>query len=191
MQRIRRADHRDVVNVRDEAGAIGLERVRDPHADFDRRFANARSRLVATCRALVGDDAEDVVQDTYLRASSRLGQLRDPASLEAWLAAMAINDCYGRHRRRQRLAELLSGVVPTSPAASDPDLRAMVEALPYRQRTVVVLHYGHGLTLEEIARLLTENPNTIRSVLFRARAKLRAQLSDEPGRGRREPSHVR
>ena len=90
---------------------------------------------------------------------------------------MAINECYGRHRRRQRLTELLSGFTPASPPESDPDLRALVEALPYRERTVVVLHYGHGLTLEEVAGLLAEKPSTIRSVLFRARAKLRAQLS--------------
>jgi RNA polymerase sigma-70 factor (ECF subfamily) len=62
---------------------------------------------------------------------------------------------------------------------SDPGLRELVEALPFRDRTVVVLHYGHGLTLEEIARLLGEKPTTIRSVLFRARARLRADLSDE------------
>ena len=44
--------------------------------------------------------------------------------------------------------------MPAAPPVSDPDLRAMVETLPYRQRTIVVLHYGHGLSLEEIARLL-------------------------------------
>jgi RNA polymerase sigma-70 factor (ECF subfamily) len=151
-------------------GAIELERLRTTQADFERRFSDARGALVATCRGLVGDEAEDVVHDTYLRAASRLNQLHDWASLEAWLAAMAVNECYQRHRRRRRLTELLSGFKPTAAPESDPDLRALVEALPHRERTVVVLHYGHGLTLEEVAGLLAEKPSTIPSVLFRARA---------------------
>ncbi len=51
-----------------------------------------------------------------------------------------------------------------------------MQALPFRDRTVVVLHYGHGLTLEEIAGLLGTKPATIRSVLFRTRTRLRRQL---------------
>ena len=163
----------------DEAVGIQLELVRDLHGDFDRRFGEARGRLVGVCRSLVGDDAEDVVHDTYVLARSRLGQLREQGALEAWLTAMAINACYGRHRRRQRLGEILTAVVPSAPVASDPDLRTLVQALPFRERTIVVLHYGHGLTLEEIARLLGEKPGTVRSVLFRARARLRTGLSDD------------
>ncbi len=161
-----------------EGQAIELEPVLDAASGFDERFAEARPRLVAICRGLVGDDAEDAVHDTYLRARSRLGQLREPASLEAWLTAVAVRECYARHRRRRRLAEIIGAMRPSSPAASDPGLRELVEALPFRDRTVVVLHYGHGLPLEEIARLLGEKPTTIRSVLFRARARLRADLSE-------------
>ena len=67
---------------------------------------------------------------------------------------MAVNECYGRHRRRQRLTQLLAGVRPAAPPESDLDLRSLVEALPYRERTVVVLHYGHGLT-DEWVRVLS------------------------------------
>ncbi len=163
------------VNAVDER-ALTLEPVREQNVMFDERFAGLRPHLVAVCRSLVGDDAEDVVQDTYLRARARLHQLRKPASLEAWLTAVAVRECYGRRRRRQRLADLLGAIRAAQPPESDPDLRALVEALPFRDRTVVVLHYGHGLSLEEIAGLLGSKPATIRSVLFRARGRLRAQL---------------
>lgn len=161
-----------------EGAAMELDRVCDLRHSFDGRFAEMRPHLVAVCRSLVGDDAEDVVHDSYLRARSRLHQLRDPGSLQAWLTAMAVNECYGRHRRRQRLTEILATVRPAPATTSDPDLRALVQALPFRDRTVVVLHYGHGLSLEEIARLLGAKPSTIRSVLFRARKRLRAQLEE-------------
>ena len=178
MQRIPRADHLTAVS-QIEGQSIELEPVRDSAAAFDERFAELRPRLVAICRSLVGDDAEDAVHDTYVRGRSRVRQLRDGASLESWLTAIAVRECYSRHRRRRRLAEIVGGLRPSPPAVSDPGLRELVEALPFRDRTVVVLHYGHGLSLEEIARLLGEKPATIRSALFRARVKLRADLSDD------------
>jgi RNA polymerase sigma-70 factor, ECF subfamily len=161
-----------------EGQAIELEPVQDATSAFDAQFAAARPRLVAICRGLVGDDAEDAVHDTYLRARSRLKQLREPASLEAWLTAVAVRECYSRHRRRRRLAEIVGAMRPSPPEVSDLGLRELVEALPFRDRTVIVLHYGHGLRLEEIARLLGEKPATIRSVIFRARARLRADLTE-------------
>lgn len=176
MQRKHAGEHLYRVNAVNER-ALRLETVRPEAATFDERFGELRTHLVAVCRSLVGDDAEDVVQDTYLRARSRLDQMRKPGSLEAWLTAIAVRECYGRRRREQRLTELLSAIRPTPPPASDPDLRALVEGLPFRDRTVVVLHYGHGLSLEEIAGLVGAKPATIRSVLFRARARLRAQLN--------------
>lgn len=177
VQRFGRVDHLAAVNAT-EAQATAIEPVRDAAVAFDERFTEARPRLVAICRGLVGDDAEDVVHDTYLRARARLAQLREPASLDAWLTAVAVRECYARHRRRRRLAELLAAVRPSPPAASDSGLRELVEALPSRDRTIVVLHYGHGLSLEEIARLLGQKPATTRSVLFRARARLRAALGE-------------
>jgi RNA polymerase sigma-70 factor (ECF subfamily) len=178
VQRLALADHLAAVNAT-EGQAIAIEPVRDAALAFDERFAEARPRLVAICRGLVGDDAEDVVHDTYLRARTRLAQVREPASLEAWLTAVAVRECYARHRRRRRLAEILAAVRHSPPApVSDPGLRELVEALPPRDRTIVVLHYGHGLSLEGIARLLGEKPATTRSVLFRARARLRASLGE-------------
>jgi RNA polymerase sigma-70 factor, ECF subfamily len=145
---------------------------------YDLRFAELRGYLVGVCRSLVGDDAEDVVHDTYVVGRARFGQLRDPQALGSWLTVIAVNECYSRHRRRQRLGELIATLRPTVSWSSDPDLRAAVQALPFRARTVVVLHYGHGLSLDEIGRLLGTNPSTIRSVLFRAKKRLRMQLAD-------------
>jgi RNA polymerase sigma factor (sigma-70 family) len=68
---------------------------------------------------------------------------------------------------------------PSEPPRSDLDLRARVEALPFRSRTVLVLHYGHGLSHDEIAALLGIKPVTVRSIAFRARRQLRLELGEQ------------
>jgi RNA polymerase sigma factor (sigma-70 family) len=176
MQRIGTPDHLPAVDAA-ESARITPEPLHHARETYDLRFAELRNYLVAVCRSLIGDDAEDVVQDTYLIGRARLPQLRNADSIHSWLTAIAINECYRRHRRRQRLSELLAAFRPAESEPSDPDLRAAVQALPFRDRTVVVLHYGHGLSLEEIGQLLGTPPATIRSVLFRVRQRLRGQFT--------------
>jgi RNA polymerase sigma-70 factor, ECF subfamily len=176
MQRFGNPDHLPPVDAT-ESARITPQHLRHARETYDLRFAELRSYLVAVCRSLIGDDAEDVVQDTYLIGRARLPQLRNVDSVRSWLTTIAVNECYRRHRRRQRLGELLAAFRPTEAEPSDPDLRAAVQALPFRDRTVVVLHYGHGLSLEEIGQLLGTRPATIRSVLFRVRRRLRAQFT--------------
>ena len=149
-------------------------------AAFDDRFALVRDRLLRICIGLVGtDEAQDVVQDVYLRARSRHLQLRDPALFDAWAARAAINLCFNRHRSSTRLRArlpLLAGRGQSPPA--DVGLRELVEGLPPRERTVVVLHYGHGYRLDEIAVLLGLTGTNARTVLFRARRRLGEQLRE-------------
>jgi RNA polymerase sigma-70 factor (ECF subfamily) len=129
--------------------------------------------LRALCASLVGrDEAEDVMQDLYSVAHGRGGQLRDPAAAEAWLRRIAVNLCY-QHQRRQR--RFIFGWVPDRHDTSvgrDVGLREMVEALPARERTVLVLHYGHGYRLEEIADSLSLSHTNVRTIIARTRKKL-------------------
>ena len=145
----------------------------EARADFDARFAMARERLLRITASLVGaTDAEDVVQDTYLQGQSRFDQLRDGAAFEPWLTRIAVNMCFGRHRRMKRLRELLPALLPRRTAASDIGLRELVENLPPRERTVLVLHYGHGYRLEEIAAILDLTHTNVRTVIARTRKRL-------------------
>ena len=99
---------------------------------FDARFALARDRLVRICAGFVGADAaEDVAQDTYLRARERLNQLHDVDLFEAWLTRIAINLCVNRHRSARRLLEMLPSFASRPTAAErDLGLRELVEQLP-------------------------------------------------------------
>jgi RNA polymerase sigma-70 factor (ECF subfamily) len=150
-------------------------------ATFDRRFAELRPRLLRICIGLVGGDhAEDVVQDAYLRSRSRIGQLRDPRHFEAWVARTAMNLCFNRHRSGRRLRDRLPRLVASRPPMPDRDvgLRELIERLPPRQRTVIVLHYGHGYRADEIAERVGTSPTNVRSILFRARRHLAEQLRE-------------
>lgn len=145
----------------------------DARADFDARFALARERLFRITASLVGaDDAEDVVQDTYVLGRRRIDQLRDDTAFEPWLTRIAVNLCFGRHRRGKRLRELLPALLPGGQSASDIGLRELIEKLPPRERTVLVLHYGHGYGLEEIATLLDLTHTNARTIIARTRKRL-------------------
>ena len=148
-------------------------------AIFNRRFAEARPRMLRICAALVGNDqAEDVVHDIYLRARSRRRQLRDDDLFEAWICRAAINECYNRHRSHARWRDRLPRLARTQPIATDLGLRELIEALPSRERTIVVLYYGYGYTLDEVAEMLDLTAVNARTILFRARRKLGEQLRE-------------
>jgi RNA polymerase sigma-70 factor, ECF subfamily len=161
------ADAFDVID-----GSDGTEAT-DARADFDARFASVRDRLLRITGSLVGaDEAEDVVQDTYLLGRRRFGQLREHSAFEPWITRIAVNVCYSRHRRTKRIRQLLPSLLPMRPAGSDLGLREMVEQLPPRERTVLVLHYGHGYRLEEIATILDLTHTNVRSIIARTRKRL-------------------
>ena len=149
---------------------------------YDERFGLVRERLVRICAGLVGAEAaEDVVQDAYLRGRQRFGQLRDVDLFDGWMGRITVNLCLNRHRARSRLHAMLArlAVVPAPAAAGrDVGLRQLIEDLPPRERTLVVLHYGHGYRIDEIARMTGISAVNARSVIFRARRRLGEQLGD-------------
>ncbi len=112
----------EIATVR-ETGATLVLRV-----EFDDRFALVRGRLNAVCIALAGPDAApDLVQETYLRASARLHQLRDPLLFDAWVVRIAINEAKGLTRRARRERERLPRLESTAPAPGpDAALRQLV-----------------------------------------------------------------
>lgn len=151
------------------------------HDDFDERFALMQPRLMTMCRGFVGADvAEDVVQDTYVRGRKRFHQLRDSARFEAWLTRIAVNLCFNWHRSRRPISSRTDASSVTTSAAHQRDagLRELIEALPPRERTLIVLHYGYGYTLAEIGDLLGISNGNARVAIFRARARLAEQLRD-------------
>ncbi len=136
--------------------------------------------LLRAALAILGDvqEAEDAVQETFLRYLEKRPELRDEGHEKAWLLKVTANRCKSvlRVKKRRPTVELLD-VYP----APDDETGALVEAiqaLPANQRAAVHLHYYEGYTTDEIAHILGQRPGTVRSHLSRARETLRCCLSD-------------
>ena len=161
-----------------EEALTDTHRAATDQATFDGRFATVRERLLRICIGLVGrDDAEDVVHDVYVRARARRRQLRDIDLFDAWICHAAVNLCFNHHRRLRRSGgSMMLTERGGAQQERDVGLRELIEDLPARERTVVVLHYGHGYRLDEIARLLSLSPVNARTIVFRARQRLGEEL---------------
>lgn len=140
-----------------------------------------KNTLYRTALAILGDphEAQDAVQDTYVRYLEKRPAFRDGEHAKAWLLKVTANGCKSRLRARKRhpTVELLD-VYP----APDPDSGELVEAvlaLPANQRAAVHLHYYEGYSTGEIAAILGQRPGTVRSHLSRARERLRKYLKEE------------
>jgi RNA polymerase sigma factor (sigma-70 family) len=163
--------------LRVEAIEPGLAQVtRRTDVDLDSAFTSSRPRLVRIAASLVGADAaEDVVHDAYLMARERIGQLRDPGAIEAWLARICVHRAFRLRRRGKRLHELLDALPfprVTPPPHGSLELHELVERLAPRERAVVVLQHGYGYSLEEVARLVGVSHANARKISSRTRARL-------------------
>lgn len=140
-------------------------------------------------------DAEDVVQEAFLRALDRLESCRPAEKFRPWLLTIVRNQAFDlRRRRRVRAAEPLEAAESRSSHAREPllfaergDLREHLEAalvtLTDLRREVLLLHDLEGWRHGEIAEHLGIAEGTVRAHLFRARRDLRARLSPELRRG--------
>lgn len=124
-------------------------------------------------------EAEDAVQDTFLKYLEKSPRFESPEHERAWLLRVAVNGCKSRLRApwRQRSAPLPEGL----PAADEGERETLevVLALPPKDRAVVHLFYYEGYRTAEIAAMTGEAEGTVRSRLSRARGKLRAILEGE------------
>ena len=156
------------------------------HGAFSELTRVAISRLYAAARLILRDDqrAEDATQEALVAAWRDLSALRDPDRFDAWLHRLLVRACYREARRGRRRWAIEMEVRTTEGSEPDPALdvadRDQLERgfrrLDADQRTVIVLHYYLGLSLDEAADALGIPPGTVRSRLHRATQALRAAL---------------
>ena len=136
-----------------------------------------------------GQDLDDVVQQTFVRAWTKLPGLRDPRRFRGWLLTIASNlvrDFLGRRTREKARMSDLKTVVPrireaaaTSPSPHLSRLDELIPTLKASEREVLALRFAEGKNCREIADLLGRNHATVRSILHRALKALRTQLDSE------------
>jgi RNA polymerase sigma factor (sigma-70 family) len=154
------------------------------------------ARVTALCHAKVGrpDVADDLAQETLLRAFRALRTLGDADRVGPWLCGIALRTCLDWLKARERrtvpfsvldnghpVDEFLPPRAEAEPAADRADehrrLVRAVELLPEACRAAVMLYYYDDLTYREIATLLGVSPATVNARLTRARQLLRERLS--------------
>jgi RNA polymerase sigma-70 factor, ECF subfamily len=154
-------------------------------------------RLFRVARGVLRDDAEaeDVVQETYVRAFSNLARFRGDARLSTWLTRIALNDALGRIRARRPSidfddADLIEGQMlmsPSTPIQTNPETEAArshvrrvleeaVDGLPETFRMVFLLRDVDGMSIEETAGCLAIQAQTVKTRLHRARRLLRTAI---------------
>jgi RNA polymerase sigma-70 factor (ECF subfamily) len=140
-----------------------------------------RLRMVI-CRLLGAqrDDADDLVQETWMRGCRGIHGFNGDAKFSTWLTTIGVRAVYSRFARPSADEEPLFEDIPDH-NGGDPglsvDLERAIAQLPNHQRTVVVLHDVEGFTHQEIARQLGVATGTSKATLSRARCTLRRLLN--------------
>lgn len=141
-----------------------------------------RLRMVI-CRLLGArrDDADDLVQETWMRGCRGIHGFNGDAKFATWLTTIGVRAVYSRFSRQSIEEDPMVDDLP-EPSRGDlglsMDLERVIAMLPDHQRTVVVLHDVEGFTHQEIARQLGVAPGTSKATLSRARCTLRRLLSE-------------
>jgi RNA polymerase sigma-70 factor (ECF subfamily) len=160
-------------------------------------------RLFRVARAVIGDDseAEDVLQESYMRAYHKLDTFRGEATLSTWLTTIVLNEARGRLRKRHTMVGLEQvdaapddthqiirfpsafGSEDPAAAAARAQIRHLLEhaidELPPAFRVVYMLREVEECSVEETASQLGIKPETVKTRLHRARRQLRAALHDK------------
>lgn len=161
---------------------------------FEILYSKHKQRVYRTALAIVGNSqaAEEVLQDCFLRAYKHIHRLNGDPSVGPWLHRVAVNLCYSRLRHSYlsqltvSLETLSNRFFPTHGASPEEstqnsEIRAIIQngvaALSFKHRSVVVLYYLQGFSLEEIAYILDCPVGTVKSRLHHARLELSQRLT--------------
>ncbi len=163
--------------------------------EFDAFYHASFSRLVHQLYALTGDfsEAQDVVQEAFVRAWDRRAQFFAAEAPEAWIRTVAWRLAVSRWRRARRGWDLLRrNHVEQSVDGPDPTHAALIAALrklPESQRQAVVLHHLCDMTVDQIAAEADVPTGTVKARLSRGRAALARILGNREGEGEQYRAH--
>jgi RNA polymerase sigma-70 factor (ECF subfamily) len=168
-----------------QGSAVARLRTVDREAAED-LFNACYPRLAGWVRRLVDDDdtAHEIASEAFTRLLARWSGLDNPQSYLYMIATNLVRDHWRKSGRERRAMRSLIAVVPADRAyhpAQDVDVRALIEGLPARLRSVFLLHYYAGFPVREVASMLGRPEGTIKADLHHARARLKAALGDSDG----------
>jgi RNA polymerase sigma-70 factor, ECF subfamily len=200
----READARVAVDVKSLQAAGRLDEARDKFGDLVVRHQRRAGRI-AFHYLRDAADADEAVQDAFVKAYTHLGSFREELPFEIWFTRILINGCLDRLKaRRRRERWIAPPLLDANGAERDPaeylasktpgpeeyalsrerrrQLVAALSALPERQRLVFMLSHFEGQSSREVSQATGLNESTVRVHLFRAIRRLRGLLGTASGR---------
>jgi len=175
---------------------------KSPTPSFEQLAREQLPRLYAIAKGLVGDAAEDAVQDCLTKSFERFGQLDDPGAARAWITRILVNCCHDRGRRSARrpqeveLSEVEEFSLYRKIAQEDPfpysdtlhidflgsfgpeDVREVLQGLPELYRIPLVLVHMYGYPTKDVARILDAPLGTVLARLHRGRKLFERRMWD-------------
>jgi RNA polymerase sigma-70 factor (ECF subfamily) len=160
-------------------------------AAFELLMRRHNQRLFRVARSVLRESggAEDVVQETYLRAYRSLRRFEGRSSVATWLSRIALHEALRARRRRRRWVAMEPTTMDQSPAGTPPDPvhrgeeRAMLvhalDSLPAKLRAVVMLRLVEGLSTAEAAASLRLSESDVKVSLHRAKRRLAEALEQQ------------
>jgi RNA polymerase sigma-70 factor (ECF subfamily) len=187
--------HPDPASAAPDGALVAAVLDRGDEAAFRALYRRHSPRLYQIVLRLLGgrvQDAEDAVQDTWIRAVQGLAGFRGEARFATWLTGIGLNVARARLRWRAARDETALEEGPELPAASAMpegriDLERAIALLPDGQREILVLHDVEGWTHEQIARSSRISEGTSKSQLHHARRRMRTLMRGHE----REETHER
>lgn len=128
------------------------------------------------------EDAEDVVNESVVKALKSVHSLKNPTRLKTWFYRIIINTAISYIKRNKSIVYLnpmdMAEMNENSEQLSDIGLEQMIDMLDPKYKSIVVLRYFEDMTLEDIALTLNENVSTIKTRLYKALKILRIEMEE-------------
>lgn len=158
-----------------------------PDLDELYRLLGSRMKSIAYNHLGTVADAEDAVQETFLKIHRAAATYSGEASLSTWAYRILVNTCYDLMRKRKRTPALapIEAIAETQSSASSDEakritLRKLLEQLPEQKRTVFTLFEIEGLSHAEIAGILGISEGNSKWILFSTKKELQKQWKQTP-----------
>lgn len=157
-------------------------------------FESSYKRVYYTAFSITKDahHAQDVAQETFLKAYRRCGALKDRSSANAWLDTISRNTAIDYYRKRIRRPEIADDSLVMSAVAAQPSVERHLELKLFRElllamkpsyRNVLLLVYEYGLTYEQLAGFQRTSVHAVKSKIYRVKAKLRSMAENMEASG--------
>jgi len=125
-------------------------------------------------------DAQDAVQDTFIKYMNKAPAFESPEHMKAWLITVATNTCRDARRMRQKHTHVDADSLPDRAAQpEDSSILRALTALPEKYRIVLTLHYVEENKVGEIAKIIGKTPSAVKMRLKKGRGLLEQQYRKE------------